>query len=635
MWMTCTVHFHVETTALTEDKIVCLTGDASELGQWSVSQVIRMSSHDGAVKQGRWSIVVTLPRDREVKYRYAICSFHGNSDAVRVLQWESARIPRTLLTQGDKMTVDDGKFGTIDGVSKIERGWLTTHSEYRLMVDSDPFTPAAGCGVSAYSIHISASSQDDIGSGQQTGAGKTSPSKRMKTCCKTEPVLIRVLNSEEHQPHEQQPGGRLINSDDYSIYSVQSMKPGSVVFTIDLYSCDNESNGPTLLGKSWLLGSNVKSDATEDQVLPVLLGTQIVGVLSVRSIVIHPLSPSSLCNMEVSYSTHWKWNRATLDGSHRGFGRSHRDSSLLQDIPVYSHVPENTIRAFQKGALHGADFVEFDVNVTKDHVPIVYHDCEAKLTTKDTSKDSSAPLKLPFWAMTLDQLRSLRKGYPFVVDEVSPYHSKQGESPSLSEADWPEEIRPFPELQQVLHALPIHCGANIEVKFPMTMEDEAKESDFPPPDRNTIVDTILNIVLRHGGARRIVFSAFDPEICTMLRLKQNKYPVHYLNYGRTDKYLCYKDPRSNTVTNAMWFALSEEMAGLVCHNDDVIREPSILKAANDKGLVVFVWGEDNNRPDLVKSLKDMGVQGIIHDRVSLNPENSPNIYLQEKGAPRN
>lgn len=39
---------------------------------------------------------------------------------------------------------------------------------------------------------------------------------------------------------------------------------------------------------------------------------------------------------------------------------------------------------------------------------------------------------------------------------------------------------------------------------------------------------VLETVLKHAGDRRIVFSCFNPDICTMVRKKQNKYPVMFL-----------------------------------------------------------------------------------------------------------
>lgn len=39
---------------------------------------------------------------------------------------------------------------------------------------------------------------------------------------------------------------------------------------------------------------------------------------------------------------------------------------------------------------------------------------------------------------------------------------------------------------------------------------------------------VLEVVLKNAGERRIVFSCFNPDICTLVRNKQNKYPVMFL-----------------------------------------------------------------------------------------------------------
>jgi len=47
-------------------------------------------------------------------------------------------------------------------------------------------------------------------------------------------------------------------------------------------------------------------------------------------------------------------------------------------------APENTIAAFELAKEHGADAVEFDLEFTKDDVPIVLHDAEVDRTTNGT-----------------------------------------------------------------------------------------------------------------------------------------------------------------------------------------------------------------------------------------------------------
>ncbi|RCN30769.1 hypothetical protein ANCCAN_23455, partial [Ancylostoma caninum] len=68
--------------------------------------------------------------------------------------------------------------------------------------------------------------------------------------------------------------------------------------------------------------------------------------------------------MEVSYSRHWK-KRNTIEVGHRGAGNS---------FTKFAAARENTIYSLNTAAKNGADYVEFDVQLTKDKVAIIYHD---------------------------------------------------------------------------------------------------------------------------------------------------------------------------------------------------------------------------------------------------------------------
>lgn len=47
------------------------------------------------------------------------------------------------------------------------------------------------------------------------------------------------------------------------------------------------------------------------------------------------------------------------------------------------------------------------------------------------------------------------------------------------------------------------------------MIQDGRDEDKNPMEMNLFLDQILRTVLRHGGDRRIVFSSFNPDVCTM------------------------------------------------------------------------------------------------------------------------
>ena len=66
------------------------------------------------------------------------------------------------------------------------------------------------------------------------------------------------------------------------------------------------------------------------------------------------------------------------------------------------HYPENTLPGFAAGAICGADWVETDVHLTKDGVPVLCHDA----TTGRT-----ADANLTIADSTLAELRELLEAY--------------------------------------------------------------------------------------------------------------------------------------------------------------------------------------------------------------------------------
>lgn len=87
---------------------------------------------------------------------------------------------------------------------------------------------------------------------------------------------------------------------------------------------------------------------------------------------------------------------------------------------------------------------------------------------------------------------------------------------------------------------------------------------------------------------RIVFSCFDPDICTMLRFKQNIHPVMFLTLGVTEKYPQYHDPRCNTIESAVSNAYAMELLGIVAHTEDLLRDSSQVNAIIRQNIISLI-----------------------------------------------
>ncbi|KAL2763971.1 glycerophosphocholine phosphodiesterase GPCPD1 [Daubentonia madagascariensis] len=289
-------------------------------------------------------------------------------------------------------------------------------------------------------------------------------------------------------------------------------------------------------------------------------------------------------------------------------------------------VQENTIASLRNAASHGAAFVEFDVHLSKDFVPVVYHDLTCCLTMK--KKFDADPVELfeiPVKELTFDQLQLLKLAH------VTALKSKDRKESVVEEENSFSENQPFPSLKMVLESLPEDVGFNIEIKWICQQRDGIWDGNLSTYfDMNLFLDIILKTVLENSGKRRIVFSSFDADICTMVRQKQNKYPILFLTQGKSDIYPELMDLRSRTTPIAMSFAQFENLLGINAHTEDLLRNPSYIQEAKAKGLVIFCWGDDTNDPDNRRKLKEFGVNGLIYDRIYDWMPEQPNIFQVEQ-----
>lgn len=266
-------------------------------------------------------------------------------------------------------------------------------------------------------------------------------------------------------------------------------------------------------------------------------------------------------SLEKTFVRYWNPKWSGLEIGHRGSGTSFKaaDGNVIR---------ENTIASLKKAAANGADMVEFDVQLSKDLVPVIYHDFEVYVCLKK-KVEMDCPvdmLELPMGELTLEQLKNLKV-----------YHTEEGKKREARFFDEDlEEHQPFPTLKSALDMIDVHVGFNVEIKWSQRLEDGTWElaNRF---DKNLYLDCILEVVMKHAGQRRIVFSCFDPDIVTMLRLKQNVYPVMFLTIGSTPRYRPYYDPRCNSHSKAIEHAQAMELLGIVGHTEDLLRDQTQVR----------------------------------------------------------
>ncbi|KAK3060743.1 hypothetical protein LTS18_007786 [Coniosporium uncinatum] len=305
---------------------------------------------------------------------------------------------------------------------------------------------------------------------------------------------------------------------------------------------------------------------------------------------------------------------------------------------------ENTIQSFIAAANLGATYVEFDVQLTKDLVPVIYHDFLVSETGIDapvhtltleqflhmgdnssTSSQKSRPASPTRSSAnnksSLDPLA--KRGRSYSVD-ITPNasHSDLAErmkhTRTWKEKGWKANTRgafiqaPFTTLEQMFRELPLTTGFNIEMKYPMLYEFEEIDLDTYAVELNSYVDTVLAQVYELGGKRNIIFSSFNPDVCLLLSFKQPSIPVLFLTDSGCST---VGDVRASSLQEAIRFASRWNLLGVVSAAEPFVLCPRLVRVVKESGLVAVSYGTLNNVGENVRAQADEGIDAVIVDSV--------------------
>ncbi|KAJ9048125.1 Glycerophosphocholine phosphodiesterase, variant 2 [Entomophthora muscae] len=388
--------------------------------------------------------------------------------------------------------------------------------------------------------------------------------------------------------------------------------PGSpVVMNFDIVS-SVVFGGELLARGSWRMDTARPTRSSQCVALLRAPSMEAVGHVNVECILATPF-PHPHLQTPVSHGVSATSTRVI---GHRGMGANTRvaGASSLQ-------VGENTVLSFITAASLGAEYVEFDVQVTRDGVPVIYHDFT--VTESDYDIPMHALTHQQFLQIyskvhkvdTLPKVRpSLERRRSNSVDMRPVDRNQQNRMLLRVKGNNPETIQsPFVTLAETFRDVPRHVGFNIEFKYPMVDEAEAAGFSGSELEINSFVDSILQVVGDHDLNRPLMFSSFNPEICLLLSLKQARIPVFFLS---DCGYSTMADYRCNSLRAATRFASAHNLTGLVVLADPLVNAPRLMSLIRDAGLACFTYGKVNNQVHIAQRQKAMGIDAVIVDSVA-------------------
>ncbi|GAA6101205.1 glycerophosphocholine phosphodiesterase GPCPD1 isoform X2 [Tachysurus ichikawai] len=603
-------------------EVIAVVGSCETLGSWCYQKALPLqpTEEDSNV----WKISITVSKGVEIKYRYFKGFFletknAGGPSRVIINNWETHHQPRSLSSSESNFEVDDGLFGFSTGVECLDSGWLTCQTEIRLRLHYSVKPPVSITKKKYKTSRFRLKLLEGI----ELEEDDESPSSWHKMTTTLE--ISMISDSGYKSRHSQPECGYALEPAKWTEYSIHTMEPDNLELVFEFFEEDlsekvfQDDVHPGHVGTACLLSSSFLEGGKDIGVvtLPIMSRSsrQTIGKVRVDYLVIRPIAGFN-CDMSQCYTKYWR-KRSALDVGHRGAGSTH--------AAKHHKIRENTIASFLSAANHGAAYVEFDVHLSKDLVPIVYHDLTCCISTKKKNdKDSMVLFEVPVKDLTFDQLQLLKLAHSTAM-KVHDHKDLQDEE------EYIDEHQPFPSLSQIFQTVPDNVGFNIELKWISQMKDGSWDGNLSTYfNMNQFLDVILTCVLQNAGKRRIVFSCFDPDVCAMVRRKQNKYPILFLTQGVSDVYPQLMDIRCQTTQIAMSFAQSENILGISAHAEDLLRNMDCITEAQSKGLVVFCWGDDNNDHENRMILRERGIDGLIYDRICEDLTEQSNIFKVEE-----
>jgi glycerophosphoryl diester phosphodiesterase len=246
-------------------------------------------------------------------------------------------------------------------------------------------------------------------------------------------------------------------------------------------------------------------------------------------------------------------------------------------------APENTLTAARKAHEFGADLWELDVQLSRDGVPVVFHDETLERTTDIMQRpEYEARRPWPVYAFELSELRSLDAGSWFV--NTDPFGRIAAGRVTSSELDSYLGLI-IPTLEEALVLTrDLNWRVNIEIK---DLEEQ--------PGYDEVVSRVVSLVNGLGMTDRVLFSSFNPDYVRELgRLVPDSVRA-----------VIVEDPQEDPI------GLVRSADAQAYHPAAWVIDPEEIPVLQRQGIKVNVWTINLDKD--MRLFRSAGADGIITD----------------------
>lgn len=450
---------------------------------------------------------------------------------------------------------------------------------------------------------------------------------------------ISDLNKMKGDKTEKNPLNAFNNPDVYSSYRIRTFeKPSTLLFQFNIreFEADGSLNSTCLTTGYFRVPDNLCEQSQIETDIALLSNNQMCGSLKAEVVLITSLNVEANNLVTKNFNYHFNRRKECIPIGHRGMGKTFDATELPK-----TGFTENTLDSFREAMSRGAEMVEFDIVLTKDKIPIIYHDfvfCIDQVKHLDPAPNQSQSVNSKYLSvgvnqMTYEEIKQNKIYSHKILTKLRAQSSSSSTDDSINDDMMMSSLehdpntftskKMFPTLREMCTELSPKLGFNIEIKFPLDLEDGTAEIDqhLKWLSRSQYIDVILKELFEctKGTDRCIIISTFDPNLCSMIRMKQNTFPVLFLTNGITNKKR-YKDFRTKSTQMSLNYIKSENLHGIVAHSEELSRN---LKAQNiiyshstkSGNFYAYSWGDYLNEQSRRRAISELGIRGIIYDRM--------------------
>ncbi|OIW20915.1 hypothetical protein TanjilG_25087 [Lupinus angustifolius] len=268
---------------------------------------------------------------------------------------------------------------------------------------------------------------------------------------------------------------------------------------------------------------------------------------------------------------------------HRGHGMN-----ALQSIDRRMRaIKENSIMSFNDAANFPIDFIEFDVQVTNDDCPVIFHDDFI------LSQQNGVVFEKRITELSLSEFlaygpqREVGKDGKVLLRKTKDRKIVQWEV---------EQDDPLCTLEEAFLNVESSLGFNIELKF----------------DDHIVYDLDYLAHVLKAILKNIYLLNFPANAASLVQKLQSTYPVFFLTNGGCE---IFEDERRNSLEEALKVCLENGLQGIVSDIKGEFRNPRVVTKIKESEISLLTYGSLNNVPEVVYMQHLMGIDGVIVDLV--------------------